>query len=259
MSLPLPFLPLQHAVPAIFQDLPIEADPLVLPLLPGHTHAVTTESISSAPVPGFDEGFDQGYAQGLAQGLAAAKTRNRRLVARTCEIQSARLILKQAAHNTEQQSVLEQQLAQLDALAAQFALAFEARLQHLETEALELAFVAVGRILGEQLIDPPRLINLLSQGFKQVRSSARITVIRLHPSDMALLNNSTAGQALQARFAEVDWQTDHRITPGGGLIHTPQGQLDTQLTTQLRCLADLWSQAISERQVVHPVTPHKND
>jgi flagellar assembly protein FliH len=147
----------------------------------------------------------QGYAAGLAQGAADAK--------KNAAEQAERLASIAAALYRARTSVLD---------SAQDAL-------------VELATIAVCRILGEQAVSPAGVAGAVHQALRQCGLRGKL-VLRLHPQDCTLLREIAGAQA--SLPATVDLQADAAVGLGGCIVENESGKLDARLDTQMARLAE---------------------
>lgn len=124
---------------------------------------------------------------------------------------------------------MQSQVERFHGLAARLDEARAALLDDAEDGAVELAFVAVCRILGEQAATREGVLAMVAQCAIAVREREQVDV-RLHPDDFAQLG--TEG-AQQLRF-----RPDPGIVMGGCVVDGANGSLDARLETQLARLAE---------------------
>lgn len=112
-------------------------------------------------------------------------------------------------------------------LAAALAAARTAMIADAEEAALELAFVAVCRILGEGAASRDTVLRLVQAGAQAMREQEQVC-IRLHPLDLELLERGGP-----APDTGVQYRADATIELGGCVIESGAGTLDARLETQL--------------------------
>lgn len=124
---------------------------------------------------------------------------------------------------------LQQQIERFQGLAAQMVQAKAGVLEDGEDGAVELAFAALCRILGEQAATRQSVLAMVAQCAIASREREQVGV-RLHPDDFALLGPAGGHQA---RFSP-----DPDIALGGCMVDSSTGTLDARLETQLARLAE---------------------
>jgi flagellar assembly protein FliH len=190
-------------------------------------------SPTTSPAP-LSAAFDQAREDGLRQGLQDAQAQfEQALRAKVRELEDAT-----ARHAADVQARLESEQRRLAMLATSFGAAVDRRLDLLEEDAIQLAYSAVCRILGEQRGTREGVLRLVHAAISQLRGR-RLLRVRLHPADLQSLH--VAGDESKARWPQVDWIGDDAVEAGGCLLDTDAGTLDARLETQLAELLDLWS------------------
>lgn len=107
----------------------------------------------------------------------------------------------------------------------------ELRLQRLDSEWLELVFVAVTRILGEALTSRAGVEAIIRQVIEQQRDDDVPLTVRVCARDWELLGEE--GREALVRGRPMTWRTDDKIEMGGCLVDGGRGTLDGRLETQL--------------------------
>ncbi len=189
--------------------------------------APTDVAVSKAVAEGFEEGREAGLREGLVE---AQKRLDEALDAAMKKVDEQ--AASQAAQQRAEHALLMERLAgTLNGLEA----ALAARLETLETDAIELAFEAVCRLMGESRGDRAAVSGLVLQAMGQLRAGTLLRV-RLHPDDLDALE----GDALIARHPAVQWQADTKVALGGCMLDTESGTLDARLDRQLKQLRNVW-------------------
>ncbi len=146
---------------------------------------------------------DEGYAAGRAEGLADAAHERRSMVMR---LES---LLEAAARP----------LASLDDAT--------------EQELARLAVVIARRVLAHELtIAPELIVQAVQRAARALPSATRELRVRLHPDDLALLQ--------QHAVAEAHWQLlpDPALARGDCLLESERSRLDARLDTRLAAVVD---------------------
>ncbi len=105
-----------------------------------------------------------------------------------------------------------------------------------EQRLVALAVRIAERILGAQLeLAPEYVLSVARKAMEQVPWCRKL-VYRVHPEDLALLEQHR--EALFARAAEVDAQfvADAKVRRGGCILETEVGRIDATLESQLRAI-----------------------
>jgi len=121
----------------------------------------------------------------------------------------------------------------------------QTHLQQIDELALEIAFAALTRIVGEQFGDPNFTRAVVTKALKGVRDAQKLTV-HLSPSDVEIMERHAAATGDSAILAEINYVADPRVTVGGCLIETDTGVWDARLETQLQRLRDTIAKTIRE-------------
>ena len=138
---------------------------------------------------------------------------------------------------------LAQQQAQFEQVVASLTQSYHLDIARIEAEAAAIAYEAVCKIAGSQLIGPDAVKAMVAQATATLRQNQRLT-IRVSPRDhdlLAALQDEATRQAHQ-------WQADDSITLGGCIIETELGELDARLDTQLQAFRDLLLAVNTEQQ-----------
>ncbi|SEK93029.1 flagellar assembly protein FliH [Roseateles sp. YR242] len=258
--------------PAVLRDLPSPSQARTL-ALPRHRHAADAAVVkvppampstmsmmptgwpsalngASAPAPApataasveairatiLEEDHQRAREEGLREGLKDAQAR----------IDGAiRQQVQQWQGNAEAQAEVMRQahaaeMARLGRVIAALDDAVATRVAALEEDTIELAFAAVCRIVGERAVAGGAVADTVRQALAQL-SSGTPHRVRLNPDDLVLLDNDP----LRSAHPSVEWIADPAVTPGGCLLESSQGTLDTRLDRQLEQLKQVWLRAAS--------------
>jgi flagellar biosynthesis/type III secretory pathway protein FliH len=104
----------------------------------------------------------------------------------------------------------------------------------LEAGAVEIAYAAVLRIIGQTMCSRDAVVAMVRKVMEQL-PERRALSIHLSPSDHALLE----ADAQLAPLGGVKLVPDERVDIGGCIVETDAGSLDGRLETQLAGLRDL--------------------
>lgn len=111
--------------------------------------------------------------------------------------------------------------------------------------AIEIAFAALTRIVGEQFGNPDFTRAVVTRALQGVRDTQKLTV-HLSPGDVATMERHKGELPDPGILSDIDYVADPRVTVGGCLIETDAGVWDARLETQLQRLRDAISQSIKD-------------
>lgn len=120
------------------------------------------------------------------------------------------------------------QAAALAALGAAIAEACTRRSAAIEAMAIEIAFAALSKLIGQSAGDPAVVTATVQRVLEQLPDRA-LRAIRVSPAHHALLTQN--GHALKSGSAIL--VADERVLIGGCIVDTDAGSLDGRLETQL--------------------------
>lgn len=171
---------------------------------------------------------DEGSARGLEEGLAAGLEQG----------------LEQGLEEGREQGRAEwaERVAELDSLLASTHSQFQAGIAGHEDAMIELAFEAVGKIVGQALASREGVAAVVRQALQAVRERERL-VIRLAPRDVEMVSALHGEFTRLAGAKALEVVADERVEWGGCLIETSGGGLDGRLETQLQRLRDVLLEA----------------
>lgn len=148
-------------------------------------------------------------AEGHAEGLAAAQD----------ELQAASGALTAALAGLEEER---------EALAART-----------ESAAVELAFAIAEQMLCAALeVQPERVVDVVRGALRRLVERERVTVL-VHPEDLELVR--AAAPELVAELGGIEHcevQAERRVTRGGAVVRTGEGEVDATLSTKLALVRD---------------------
>jgi flagellar biosynthesis/type III secretory pathway protein FliH len=181
---------------------------------------VAAEAVVRASVPAPPD------AQALAELRDAARTEGRRE--------------GYEAGMREARAEVQAQIDGLHALGAACRSALERGIEGVEEAAVEIAFAAAAKIVGDAAVAETGVRALVREALRRVATRGEI-VVRVCAADFALLGGSAA--QLGADAAQVSLVADARIAAGGCVIETGEGSLDARLETQLQSLLEALARA----------------
>jgi flagellar biosynthesis/type III secretory pathway protein FliH len=184
------------------------------------------------------EAYAEGRAAGLAQGLADATSQ----IDQEVKARIEKLELQVQQDEQRRASEFAKRVAALDAVLSRTLEDLPARFEHLERQAIELAFEALCNIAGQEVGRADLLADVVRQGIRRIRGHALLS-IRLNPEDLDSLRLHEACRSIEACHPEVRWTADPGLERASCELVTDRGRLDVSLQTQLSRLRDLWAKA----------------
>ncbi|OWQ46384.1 hypothetical protein CDL60_12930 [Roseateles noduli] len=216
---------------------PVSAIPSLAPLAPPASPSGPSVDEIRASV--LAEDRQRAHEEGLREGLQEAQARVEAAIRQQAEQWQTRADAQWAAQTETLRTAREAEIARLSRVVQDLDAAVAARLAALEDDAVDLAFAAVCRLIGERAATRETVADGVRLAIAQL-SGAALHRVRLHPDDLALL----ADDPLRAAHASVEWVADPAVTPGGCLLDGAQGTLDTRLDRQLDRLRQVWLGAV---------------
>ncbi len=105
---------------------------------------------------------------------------------------------------------------------------------------VEDAAVALALRIAEQALtaavaaQPERVVDVVRGALRRLADRSRVTVL-VHPDDLDAVREATAGLAATLGGIETcEVQAERRITRGGAVVRTQDGEVDATLETKLR-------------------------
>ena len=147
----------------------------------------------------------------------------------------------ESAHRTANASTgdtRESVLAEVTHLLVSARAAIEAERAAAADAALVLARKMAAKIIGRAVdLDPSVMGEIAGQALAASRSRGGAVVLRVHPDDLAAVEQSRARWSLRIVAAtDVRVVTDASVGRHGCVVETPVGRLDARLQTQLDAL-----------------------
>jgi flagellar biosynthesis/type III secretory pathway protein FliH len=132
---------------------------------------------------------------------------------------------------------LKKQAADLQQLQRLFSTSLEGQLAQVDEYAVDIAFAALARLIGDRLGEEGFTRALVTHALSTVRGARKVAV---HVSQQDFKVMGRLGEELGAdgRFSEIEFVPDPRVTVGGCMIETDTGVWDARLETQLQRLRD---------------------
>lgn len=152
------------------------------------------------------EGYAAGHAEGIAEARAGLVPASRALA-----------------------EALQEALTQSDRLAAS-----------LEREAVELALAVAEKVVAGAVAErPERVLDVIQGALRGVVERSRLTIL-VHPDDVALVRGGIAPIVAELGGVEhCEVQAERRVTRGGALLRTTEGEIDVRLSAKLERAGEL--------------------
>lgn len=103
-----------------------------------------------------------------------------------------------------------------------------------EREAVVLGLrIAEQALSGALDVQPERVVDVVRGALRRLVERGRITVL-VHPDDLDLVRDAAPGLVAELGGIEhLEVQAERRVSPGGAVVHTPEGDVDATLDTKL--------------------------
>jgi flagellar assembly protein FliH len=110
-----------------------------------------------------------------------------------------------------------------------------ARAARLEAHAVDLALFLAERVLGGALaVQPERVVEAVRGALRGIVERERVTVL-VHPEDLDTVREAMDG--LRVTLGGIEYcevQAERRVTRGGAVVRTPDGDVDARVETKLQ-------------------------
>jgi flagellar assembly protein FliH len=125
-------------------------------------------------------------------------------------------------------------LAALEAAVAEVGAARAEAAAAVERDAVELAVQLAEKIVAGTLeTEPERVLDVVRGALRRLAERRRVTVL-VHPDDLELVRSVAPGFAGELGGIEhCEVQAERRLTRGGAVVRTDEGQVDASVETQL--------------------------
>jgi flagellar assembly protein FliH len=111
----------------------------------------------------------------------------------------------------------------------------QARAARLEAHAVDLALFLAERVLGAALaVQPERVVEAVRGALRGIVERERVTVL-VHPQDLDTVREAMDG--LRVTLGGIEYcevQAERRVTRGGAVVRTPDGDVDARVETKLQ-------------------------
>lgn len=138
---------------------------------------------------------------------------------------------------------LKKQAAELHQLQKLFSSSLEGQLAQVDDYAVDIAFAALARLIGERSVEEGFTRALVAHALSSVRGARKVAV-HVSQQDFKLMGRLAQELGADGRFSEIQFVPDPRVTVGGCMIETDTGVWDARLETQLQRLRDAIDAAV---------------
>jgi flagellar assembly protein FliH len=109
-----------------------------------------------------------------------------------------------------------------------------ARADRLEAHAVDLALFLAEKVIGGALaVEPELVIEAVRGALRGIVERERVTVL-VHPEDLELVRESMdAVRASLGGIEHCEVQAERRVSRGGAVVRTPDGDVDARVETKL--------------------------
>jgi flagellar assembly protein FliH len=109
-----------------------------------------------------------------------------------------------------------------------------ARAERLEAHAVDLGLFLAEKVLGGALaIEPERVVEAVRGALRGIVERERVTVL-VHPDDLELVRDSMDDvRASLGGIEHCEVQAERRVSRGGAVVRTPDGDVDARVETKL--------------------------
>jgi flagellar assembly protein FliH len=149
-----------------------------------------------------------------------------------------------AAGMEDARAALENQLPTLAAVGEALAAEREAFLAAAERHAVELALQIAEKVVSAALAtDPDAVLAVVTGALRRTASRDRLPV-QVNPRDFELVRGAAEGIAARlGGIGRLEVVSERRVTPGGCVVTTGDGEIDAQPDEQLARVRELFGEA----------------
>ncbi|HMJ03414.1 MAG TPA: FliH/SctL family protein [Conexibacter sp.] len=125
-------------------------------------------------------------------------------------------------------------LATLETAVAAVREVRDATAEAVERDAVELALAVAEKVVaGTLAVEPERVLDVVRGALRRLAERRRVTIL-VHPDDLELVRAASGGFAAELGGIEhCEVQSERRLTRGGAVARTDEGQIDASVETQL--------------------------
>jgi len=106
--------------------------------------------------------------------------------------------------------------------------------ERLEAQAVELGLALAGKIVGAAVeADPALVVEAVRGALRGIVERERVTVL-VHPEDLELVRDAMDDiRASLGGIEHCEVQSERRVSRGGAVVRTPEGDVDARVETKL--------------------------
>ena len=110
-----------------------------------------------------------------------------------------------------------------------------ARAERLEAHAVDLALFLAEKVVGGAIaVEPERVVEAVRGALRGIVERERVTVL-VHPEDLELVREAMDGvRASLGGIEHCEVQAERRVSRGGAVVRTPDGDVDARVETKLQ-------------------------
>jgi flagellar assembly protein FliH len=108
------------------------------------------------------------------------------------------------------------------------------RAERLEAHAVDLALFLAERVVGGALaVQPDLVVEAVRGALRGIVERERVTIL-VHPQDLELVRDAMDGvRASLGGIEHCEVQAERRVSRGGAVVRTPEGDVDARVETKL--------------------------
>jgi flagellar assembly protein FliH len=121
-----------------------------------------------------------------------------------------------------------------------------ARAERLEAHAVDLGLFLAEKVLGGAIaVEPERVIEAVRGALRGIVERERVTVL-VHPDDLELVRDAMDDiRASLGGIEHCEVQAERRVSRGGAVVRTPEGDVDARIETKLVRAREVIEEALS--------------
>jgi flagellar assembly protein FliH len=121
-----------------------------------------------------------------------------------------------------------------------------ARAERLERHAVDLALLLAEKVIGGAIaVQPEQVIEAVRGALRGIVERERVTVL-VHPEDLELVRDAMDGiRATLGGIEHCEVQAERRVSRGGAVVRTPDGDVDARVETKLQRAREVVETALS--------------
>jgi flagellar assembly protein FliH len=121
-----------------------------------------------------------------------------------------------------------------------------ARADRLERHAVDLALFLAEKVIGGAIaVQPDQVIEAVRGALRGIVDRERVTVL-VHPEDLHMVRDAMDGlRATLGGIEHCEVQAERRVSRGGAVVRTPEGDVDARVETKLQRAREVVEAALS--------------